>query len=464
MVSRMTPPPPTTLAERALAERAVAESAVVERGAVAERAAVERRGGVGPTTRPVAAGALVLAGMLLVALNLRAAITSLGALLDEVRTGLQLSGAAAGLVTTMPTIAFAAFGALTPWLVRRFAPARVLVVAMVALAAGQLLRTTTDAAPVFIGTSALALAGIAVANILLPMLVKQYFPHRAGLVAGAYVMALTIGASVAAATAVPIAHAVGSWRAGLGVWAALAVVAVLPWLPLALRRTRREFRTGRRAAPPGHWIRPGRTRLGWALAAYFGTQSLSGYALMGWLAQIFRDAGYRPRDAGLLLAGVTALGVPIALLMPALANRLRTLRPLVLTLSAAMALAYLGLAVAPRGGALLWVALLAIGQGAFPMVLAAIGLRARTAEGTVALSAFAQSTGYLIAALGPLLVGLLYEATGGWVAPVGFLFVALGGQTLAGLAVARPRFIEDPATGQEEAVADSPATASSTVA
>ncbi|MET7875773.1 MFS transporter [Micromonospora profundi] len=382
--------------------------------------------------------------MLLVALNLRAAVTSLGALLDEIRDGLGLSGVTAGLVTTLPTIAFAGLGALTPWLVRKVAPARVLVVAMFALALGQVLRVLTDSTWVFVLTSALALAGIAVANILLPMLVKQHFPHRTGLVTGAYTMALTVGTTVAAATAVPIAHAFGSWRAGLGIWAALAALAVLPWVPLALRTraaARRAAPTPRPAASAR--IRPERTRLGWAMAIYFGAQSLSGYAIMGWLAQLFRDAGYQPESAGLLLAGVTALGVPIALLMPTVAGRLATLRPLVLGLTAASALSYIGLAIAPHGAALLWVALLAIGQGAFPMILTAIGLRSRTAEGTVALSAFAQSTGYVIAALGPLMVGILYEVTGGWTAPLGFLLAALAVQTTAGMAIARPRYVED---------------------
>ncbi|MGV9210701.1 MFS transporter [Micromonospora sp. RB23] len=393
-------------------------------------------------TRPATGGALVLVGMLLVALNLRMAVTSLGALLDEIRDGLGLSGTMAGLVTTLPTIAFAGLGALTPWLVRRVAPARVLVVGMIALATGQVLRAATDSAWIFVLTSALALAGIAVANILLPMLVKQHFGHRTGLVTGAYTMALTLGTTVAAGTAVPIAHAFGSWRAGLGVWAGLAAVAVLPWVPLALR-TRRGARRATPTAAVAARVRPARTRLGWAMAIYFGAQSLSGYAIMGWLAQLFRDAGYRPESAGLLLAGVTALGVPIALLMPTLAGRLATLRPLILGLTGASALAYLGLALAPHGAALLWVTLLALGQGAFPLILTTIGLRARTAEGTVALSAFAQSTGYVIAALGPLSVGILYEITGGWTAPIGFLLAALAVQTAAGMAIARPRYVED---------------------
>jgi CP family cyanate transporter-like MFS transporter len=427
----MTPPPSAALAGTA----AASPTADVPPGPAPAAA---------PTGRPATGGLLVLVGMLLVALNLRAAVTSLGALLDEVRTGLGLSGAMAGFVTTLPTIAFAGLGALTPWLVRRYAPARVLVVAMLALAVGQVLRVVTDSALVFVATSALALAGIAVGNILLPMLVKQHFPHRTGLVTGAYTMALTVGTTVAAAAAVPVAHAFGSWRAGLGVWAALAAVAVVPWVPLALRaRAARRAGTSAVAAAAPARVKPGRTRLGWAMAAYFGTQSLSGYAIMGWLAQLFRDAGFHAETAGLLLAGVTALGVPVALLMPALAGRMRTLHPLVLGLTAFSVAAYLGLAFAPHDAALLWVALLALGQGAFPLILTTIGLRARTAEGTVALSAFAQSTGYVIAALGPLLVGVLYEATGGWTAPIGFLFVALAVQTCAGLVIARPRYIED---------------------
>ncbi|SCG60154.1 MFS transporter [Micromonospora humi] len=434
----MTPPPPPA---------ATAPTADVTPGP-APAAAPDPAAGPASAVTPVRGGLLVLAGMLLVALNLRAAVTSLGALLDEIRVGLGLSGAMAGVVTTLPTVAFAGLGALTPWLVRRWAAPRVLVLAMIALTAGQVLRAVTGSVAVFVLTSALALAGIAVANILLPMLVKQHFPHRTGLVTGAYTMALTVGTTVAAASAVPVAHAFGSWRAGLGVWAGLAALAVIPWVPLTLR-ARAARRAADRAATPAAVVaaparvRPGRTRLGWAMAVYFGAQSLSGYAIMGWLAQLFRDAGYRPESAGLLLAGVTALGVPVALMMPTLAGRLATLRPLVLSLTAFSAAAYLGLALAPRGLAPLWVLLLALGQGAFPLILTTIGLRARTAEGTVALSAFAQSTGYVIAALGPLLVGILYSATGGWTAPIGFLLLALAVQTTAGMVIARPRYIED---------------------
>jgi len=179
------------------------------------------------------------------------------------------------------------------------------------------------------------------------------------------------------------------------------------------------------------------------MALFFGTQSLAGYALMGWLAQLFRDAGFSGATAGLLLAAVTACSVPVALLTPAIAARLRDLRPVVLGLTGLVGFAYVGLALAPGTATLLWEGTLSLGQGSFPLALAMIGLRARTPEGTVALSAFTQSTGYLLAALGPLLVGVLYGATGGWLAPLSFLMAANIVQAMAGLAVARPRFVED---------------------
>jgi CP family cyanate transporter-like MFS transporter len=368
-----------------------------------------------------------------VALNLRAAITSLGALLPEVSQGLHLTATAAGFITTLPALCFAVFGTITPALTRRFPIPAILVGAMLILGLGQAVRALTDSGVVFVVTSALALAGIAIGNVLLPAVVRQTFPERSGLITGVYTMTLIAGTAAASAAAVPIAHAFGDWRAGLGAWAALSFVATLPWFGRSFSGTKENLAK----------IPVAKSKLAWAMAVYFGLQSLSGYATMGWLAQMFRDAGFSPSAAGLLLAGVPFFGMPIALLMPALAGRRASPKGLVLVLAAAMAASYLGLALSPDRGAVLWVALLAIGQGAFPFALAMIGMRARTPQGIVALSTFAQSTGYLIAALGPLVVGVLYEVTGGWMLPLGFLLAAAAAQAVAGLVIARPRYLED---------------------
>jgi CP family cyanate transporter-like MFS transporter len=249
---------------------------------------------------------------------------------------------------------------------------------------------------------------------------------------------MTVGSTVAAATAVPLAAAAGSWRIGLGVWAVPALAALLP--VLALRRSTRKAGATRTAVTR---IRVGRTRLGWAMAVFFGLQSFSGYALMGWLPQLYREAGFSQQTAGLLLAVVVGAGAPVGLAMPWLAARLKDQRPMVLLLCGLMVLSYLGLAIAPHAGAWVWAFMIAFGQGCFPLALALLGLRARTMAGTAALSAFAQSTGYLIGMTGPLLVGLLYHVTGGFRVPLVALVVAMVAQAVVGMRAARPGVLED---------------------
>jgi CP family cyanate transporter-like MFS transporter len=430
---------------------------------------------------------LTVLGVILVSLNLRSAVTSLGALLPEVSQGVGLSPTLAGVVTMLPTLSFAVAGSFAPWLSRQFSPARILVVAMGMLAANLVVRAVTDMVWVFLVATALALAGIAVANVLMPALVKEHFPDRIGLLTGVYTMCMLFGASTAAAAAVPIAQWAGTWRVGLGGWALLAAVALLAWLPAAVRRgsplrigvastggepisgaaggsaagvpqpgapaaavpvarvpPAGESRIGGGAGRRGaERVRPVRTSLGWAMALFFGCQSLTAYAVMGWLPQLFRDAGYSSATAGLLLATLIAIGVPVAFVTPTLAARIPDLRPVVVALAGAACVGFLGLAVAPRGLAVLWVLILTAGQAAFPLGLTMIGLRARTPQGTVALSAFTQSTGYLIAGFGPLVVGMLYGATGGWVLPLGFLIAITVVHAGAGVVAGRPRFIED---------------------
>lgn len=385
-----------------------------------------------------AAGWLVGAGVLLVAVNLRPAVSSVGALLDQVQSGLHLSGAMAGLLTTLPALCFSGFSAVTPWLSRRYGAHRVLVGAMVALVAGLALRPLSGSAVPFVAASVLALVGIAVGNVTLPVLVRAHFPHRLGLVTGLYTTLLNGGAAIASAVTVPVAHAAGGWRGGLEVWAVVAVLALVPWLG-SLRHDPTRGPAAAHATP----VRPARTRLGWAVAVFMGVQSLQAYVLFGWLPKIFTDAGFSPTTAGLLMSLVTAVGMPIALVLPGLASRGRDQRPYVVVLFAAYVLGYVGLLVAPHAGAIGWAVLLGAGGGAFPLALLMVGLRSRTPAGTSTLSGFAQSTGYLIAAGGPFLVGVLYQATGGWLVPILLLLVLLVPQLLAGLAAGRNRYLED---------------------
>lgn len=446
---------------RAVPERAARPSSAEATGRPTPRRAA-RRG-----ERQAAAGLwLVATGLVLAALNLRAAISGLGPLLAEVRQGVGMSATVAGLLTSMPALCFGLFGIAAPRLARRHGPVVVVAAGLAAITAGTALRSLASGTAAFLAASALALAGIAVGNILMPVIVKRYFPDRVGAMTGLYSMAMAVGTAAPAALTVPLAGALGgSWRAGLGVWAALGAVAVVPWLAVLARARarRREVRAdvsaalsadvpaaASRAVPRGapesaRATAPRLTRspTAWAVAAFFGLQATAAYAVLGWLPQIYRDAGVPATTAGLLLAATMGVGIPLSLVVPRLATRMRHQGPLVVALAVCGLTGYAGLYLAPATGAWLWAMLLGVANCAFPVALAMIGLRARSAMGVARLSAFAQSTGYLLSLPGPLVVGMLNEASGGWGVPLLFLAVLLVGQVTAGVLAGRDRRIED---------------------
>jgi CP family cyanate transporter-like MFS transporter len=384
---------------------------------------------------------LVGAAVLLLAFNLRPAVTSLGAVLDDVRDGFGLSATAAGVLTTLPVVCFAAFGAVAPRLARRFGTSRVIAASVAAIALGLIARAVTGSTAVFVIVTAVALGGMATGNVLLPAIVKTYYPHAIGRMTGLYTTSIAIGTTLAAALTVPIGDLAGGWRGGLFLWGATAAVALVPWLSIARTEPRRPVADRVDGAASG--LRMSRTPVAWALAVYFGSQSLQAYAAFGWLPQIFRDAGFDAATAGLFLAGIPAIGIPVALALPALAARRPDQRPYVVVCVAAFAMGYVGLIEAPTRVPWLWVVLLGIGGGAFPLALTMIGLRARTAEVTARLSGFAQSIGYIGAASGPVAIGALYDATGGWTAPIGLLIALLIPQLVAGWIAAKPGCVDD---------------------
>ncbi|MGW3406592.1 CynX/NimT family MFS transporter [Streptomyces zhihengii] len=399
-----------------------------------------------PGARTVWATRLVVAGIVLAALNLRPAVTSLGALLEEARVDLHMSGTVTGLLTSVPALCFAVFGTTAPRLARRFGPAAVVCAGMAAITAGLVIRPLAGGATGFLAATALALVGIAVSNVLMPVIVKNYFPDRVGPMTGVYSMALAAGTSLAAAATVPMTSALGgSWRTGLAVWAVLAAAAVLPWLALLRDRagsgTMPGAAAGRAADTPAPPIT--RSPTAWALACFFGLQATGAYITMGWMPQIFRDAGVSASAAGVLLAVTMAMGIPLAFVIPRLAARMRNQGPIVVALGLCGVTGYLGLFLAPAAGAWAWAILLGVSNCAFPLALTMIGMRSRTGAGVVRLSAFAQSAGYLISIPGPLLVGVLYQHSGGWTVPLLLMAGLLVPQMVAGVFAGRDRTIED---------------------
>ncbi|WP_217208601.1 CynX/NimT family MFS transporter [Streptomyces sp. AC550_RSS872] len=411
---------------------------------------------------------LVVLGIVLTALNLRPAITSLGALLEEVRDGLGMSGSVAGLLTSVPPLCFALFGVMAPRLARRFGPGAVVCAGMAAITAGLLLRPYVGSTAGFLAASALALMGIALSNVLMPVIVKHWFPDRVGSMTGLYSMALALGTASAAAVTVPMTEVLGgSWQTGLAVWAGLAALAVLPWIPFVRDRDRDQERERGRdqerergrdgGAAPGFsaqekharvvapTLRITRSRTAWALAVYFGLQATGAYITMGWMAQIFRDAGVHAGTAGLLLAVTMVMGVPLAFVIPRLATRLPHQGPIVLALGVCGLVGYAGLYLAPVAGSWAWALLLGVSNCSFPLALTLVGMRARTSAGVAQLSGFAQSTGYLISIPGPLLVGVLYQHSGGWGLPIALMAGLMIPQMAVGVLAGRNRTVEDEA-------------------
>ncbi len=383
--------------------------------------------------------AVLVAALVLTGLTMRTTVTSIGAVLDDLQHGLGMSGGVAGLVTTLPVLCFAGLGAVTPRLARALGEHRLLTLALVVAVLGTALRPVVGSAAPFVLLSVLALVGGAMSNVLLPSLVKRHFPDRIGTMTAVYTTALAVGATGAAGLTVPIGDLGDGWRLGLGSWAVLTALAVLPWLPTLAHDTRPHDLPG-----AGAVFRPStlvRSRTAWALTLFFGSQSMQAYISFGWFARFFRDHGVGAGTAGLLLAFFSAVGIPISAVAPRVPQRRR--RPVILALCACNLVAYLGLAVAPVGGSWVWMLLAGVGGGTFPMALTLIGLRARTVEATRALSAFVQAIGYVLAGSGPLLFGALFGATGSWALPLLVLFVATAVTIVTAFPITAERYVDD---------------------
>jgi CP family cyanate transporter-like MFS transporter len=386
---------------------------------------------------------LVVFGIAVLAFNLRPAAVSVGPVLDEIRDGLGLNAAETGLLTALPVLSFAIFGALAPRFARAIGMHRVTLLALGALAVGLWFRSRADSGLAFLLLSFVSLAGMAVANVVLPSLVKLHFPDRVGLLTSLYSTFLALGLTSASVLTVPISDA-GSdggtidWRLGLGTWAATAVLAALPWLAL-VRHDLKD--TGQ----PRHLrlAEVARTRLGWVMALFFGLQSLQAYVIFGWFAKVYRDAGFSASTAGLLLGVATGVSIPLSFVIPSLTARVRDQRVLLTAIMACYPVGYLGLIVAPVGGAWVWAVAVGTGTCTFPFILTLIGLRARTPEGTAVLSGFTQSVGYLVSVIGPFGIGVLHDATGGWTVPLWVLIGLCVPQYLLGLVASRPAYLED---------------------
>jgi CP family cyanate transporter-like MFS transporter len=388
----------------------------------------------GSRTARVADGLLTVA-VVLTALNLRPAITSVGPLLDEVRGSLGASETWAGLLTTIPVLCFAVAGPAAPTLARRAGMGTAIGAALAVLACGLVLRAL-DGSLVVLGGTLIAAVGIAFIAVLMPVVVKGSYPSRIGLMTGIYTAALQFGSVLGFALAPSLDVAFGAWRPALAVWAVLAVLALLVWLVAA--------RTGNvtlAAAPEDADRSLLRSPLAWIVTVFFGLQALIAFVVIGWLPQVLMDVGVSRGNAGLLMALLSLIALPISLLVPPLAGQRNSQEGWIVGLGLCGLAGLSGLLLAPGAVPLLWVVLLGLGMSVFSLALTTIALRARTSGDTAKLSGMAQGFGYLIAGAGPFLFGLLRDVTGGWTVPFLMLIGVLLVQIVAGALAGRPRYV-----------------------
>lgn len=386
---------------------------------------------------PVAGGALLGLAVVLAALNLRPAVTSIATLLHDIRGDLAVSATWAGLVTTLPALCFAGAGLAAPWLASRIGLSRAISLALLGLTAGLALRGV-GGAYVVIGATLIACAGIALANVLIPVVIKTSFPARIGVMTGIYTAALQGGGALGSAVTPGLADPLGGWRTALMVWAAVSMLALFVWIP-ATARHRSAWAVHTRPSSARRSLL--RNPLAWTVTVFFGSQAFLAYIMMGWLPQVFIDNGIDKVQAGLLVAVASLVGVPLSLVITPLAARSASQGLWIVGVGSFGFLGTVGLMVAPAAQPLLWSVLLGTGLSGFSLALALLGLRARTPEDTAALSGMAQGFGYLIAGTGPFLFGLLHDVTHGWTAPWVLFLAVFCVQTVTGALAGRNRYV-----------------------
>lgn len=447
---------------------------------------------------------LLVVAVVLFALNMRAGVTSIAPVLQEIQGGLHMSDSLAGFLTSLPTLIFALVGLITPLASRTLGLHSTMLVAMVALSLGLIVRVFMGGSAGFLVFSIVALAGIAITNVLMPAFIKTHFPAQIPTYTAVYSTALTAMAFLSSVVVAPMSHSMSTgWRGALGFWGVLAVLAVVPAGILVVLQKKHHLavgdgvavgaeagvaadtdangvaHTGAGAAnntvaagiaadadaadttdtadttdaadaaagaePVQLWVMF-RSKKARALALFFGLQSLQAFVQMGWLAQIFRDYGVSQNYAGMLAGLMQLLSIPGAMLAPALLGKVKNPRLLVAGTAAIAAPAYLGMLLAPASVPWLWVILFALANTTFPMALTLIGWSGRSGDTTALLSSFVQSFGFLIASLGPLLVGILLQATTGWTVPLLFCLVLVIPFAIAGYMSAAPGYVDDQLT------------------
>lgn len=382
---------------------------------------------------------LLVVGIIFVAAALRAPFTSVGPLLEMIRDDLGLSNTLAGAITTLPLLAFALLSPFAPQLARRFGLANVLMLALLALSMGILIRSASGTLTLFAGTAIIGLS-IAVCNVLLPGLIKGKFPGRIGLLTGIYTVSMNLCAAVASGISVPIADQAGfGWRGTLALWFIVAAIATLFWIPQM-----KSLGQGSGTSTPGSAGKMWRSPLAWQVTLFMGLQSLLYYVLIAWFSVILGERGMSSSHAGWILSLLQLAQLPFTFFVPLWAGKLKNQRGLVVITAVLFMAGISGVWFGSSAWMPVWAICIGIAGGfAFGLAMMFFSLRTRSTQEASELSGMAQSVGYLLAAMGPALFGLLHDATHSWNGPLALLVAASVLLLVAGLGAGSNRYVGD---------------------
>lgn len=392
--------------------------------------------------RPRAAVVAGVIALVLIGLNLRAGITGASALLHDLQLVLGYGPLVASIIPSIPTLCFAVAGAATSWLTGRLGVEKSILLSLAMLAAGLLVRGIPSTGMLVAGT-VLGMSGLAVCNVAMPSFIREHFAGRTSLMTGLYTVTMTSGATVTAIVVVPLAQLLGSPSAGVGAIGILAVAAFLGFVPVVLHAHRNSVRkTGGHVSP---WPLL-RTRKGLLITAIFTLQALLAYALLSWFPYMLTTMGLSAAESGLMYGLMQLVSVPAGMVLIAVGSRPGMLRPAFYMATLTMTAGVAALLFLPVALAVIPAVLLGFGLGIFPLVMVMISRSGQTTAETTALSTLAQSTGYLLATVGPFGMGLLHSATGGWTLPLALLLAIAMTQIVVAHLLSGGRMARTPAT------------------
>lgn len=378
--------------------------------------------------------ALLIVGMLFIAINLRPAIATVGPLIGEIREATGLSNSMLGLLTTLPLLAFGVMSSLTSLITRRIGIGYTLLGAMLLIAIGIGIRSLDGIFYLFFGTVLFGI-GIAFGNVLLPSIAKQNFSANSGIITSLYSAVMAIGAALAAGVSVPLSDSMGfGWRGTLAIWAVLAIIASFVWLP----QVNRFKKTGQNGSYLTSMMALGRKSLAWKIALFMGLQSMTFYIILAWLPEILQSRGFDAHFSGWMLSLSQATGIAGSVVVPLWASRKKDQKSIVLILCIFEAIGVLGLLFSQMDMIVVWVSFIGfVLGGCFGLALLFIVLRSKDTTTTTELSGMAQSIGYLVAATGPIIFGKVFDLTGNWTYPLMLLLVITAIKLYAGTGAAR---------------------------